>query len=827
MEHYKDSAILTSLKESKEAPQWLTEQGLITLQNGYMLDGETPKDMWMRVSKTAAEKLNKLELAQKFFELFWNNWLCAATPVLSNMGTSRGLPISCNSIHVDDSIYSIFEKQTELAILSKNGAGVGIYLGDIRDRGEKVSTNGRSEGVVPWIKGYDSTTLAVSQGCYDEATELLTDNGWVHFKELKENTLVAQLNDSNKIEFVNFTDYIEYEVEEELYKFYSDDVDLLVTANHNMVVFNKGKCNLVSAENLSSNNEGFFLSSAIASNNLSTGYQSHKLENLKKSICYNSYNYIDSSFKNVNFMMKNDMISFSELSVSDLNELLDECYLWQSISYFDKNLFKTSDKLFADFIQAILTLSGKKTCLNFTNKKYTLYYDNDDVVNLISNLSFSKQKYKGKVYCVTVPSHKLVVRRNGKVVICGNSVRRGASAVYLPIDRNDSEEFINIRRPIGDMNRRCLNIHHAVCISDQFMHNLFNKDERSQFLWKETLKARFETGEPYLFFTDNVNSQRPESYVKNDLYIKTSNICNEIYLYTDPEHTFVCCLSSLNLARYDEWKNTNAIQLSIWFLDAVLSEYIDKAENIKGLEAAVRFAEKSRAVGLGALGWHTLLQRKNIEFDSFDAMQLNNEIFKLIKIEADKATRDLAKEYGEPLWCKGLGVRNTHLLAVAPTVSNSIISGSVSAGIEPISANVAFLKTAKGSFLNTNPALAKLLSSKNKNTIDVWKQINENNGSVNSLKFLTDHEKNVFLTAREINQMAIIRQAGQRQKYIDQGQSVNLFFSKDIDPKYFNRVHIEAWKAKLKGLYYCRSESVLKGDSVNRQSQEECKACEG
>ena len=282
----------------------------------------------------------------------------------------------------------------------------------------------------------------------------------------------------------------------------------------------------------------------------------------------------------------------------------------------------------------------------------------------------------------------------------------------------------------------------------------------------------------------------------------------------------------MNLFKYDEWKDTDAVQLSIWFLDAVMQEYIDKAKNIPGFESAVRFAEKSRALGLGVLGWHSLLQKNKFPFDSFEAMMLNAEIFRHMQQEAKTASMNLAKEYGEPEWCKGFGIRNTHQLAVAPTVSNSIISGSVSAGIEPISANVVALKTGKGTFMRTNPLLKQLLAEKNMDNIDVWKQINENSGSVSELKFLNDSEKEIFLTAREINQHAIIKQAGQRQRFIDQGQSINLFFAKNSDPRYIHSVHMLAWEEGLKGLYYCRSEAALKGDSVNRQ-KEECKACEG
>lgn len=567
---------LEQLQKDGRAPLWLKEEGYKTLTNGYLLPDEAPIDMYRRVATSMSLRLNRPNLFQDFFDIIWNNWLCLATPVAANLGTDRGLPISCNSIHVGDSVDSIFGKAHELAMLSKNGAGVGIYLGDIRGRGAPIKGNGKSEGIIPWAKVYDTTCISVSQG----------------------------------------------------------------------------------------------------------------------------------------------------------------------------------------------------------------------------------------------------------------STRRGAGAVYLDINHPDIEEFINMRRPTGDINRRCLNLHHAVCIDDEFMLKVESGDEKARHLWTEIMKARFETGEPYLFFKDNVNNQRPESYIKNNLFIKTSNICNEIYLYTDPEHTFVCCLSSLNLARYMEWRDWRSqssskslVELAIYALDAVMSEYIEKAKTIPGFESAVRFAEKSRPVGLGALGWHTFLQENKIPFDSFQAMMYNGMIFKQIKEESDKATFDLSKEYGEPEWCKGTGRRNSHCVAVAPTVSNSIISGSVSAGIEPIAANVFALKTAKGTFLRKNPTLEKLLESKGKNNPDIWKSISQNEGSVQHLSFLSAEEKEVFLTAREINQFAIIKQAGQRQKFVDQGQSVNLFFAKNSDPKYIHQVHMEAWKANLKGLYYCRAESVLKGDMVNRQ-KDECAACE-
>ena len=567
--------------KSKEVPQWMTLEGFQTLSRGYLLEDESPRGMYRRLSKAAATILARPSLEDRFFDAFWNNWICPASPVCSNFGSSRGLPISCFSSTIPDSVDGIFKTVHETAMLSKHGGGMGHYWGEVRGRGETIKGNGESEGIVPWLKIEDTVISSVSQG----------------------------------------------------------------------------------------------------------------------------------------------------------------------------------------------------------------------------------------------------------------GVRRGSSAQYLDVGHPDIDEFIDIRRQTGDESRRCRSVgfHHAVVFDDAFMQRVEDGDEEARRVWSKFLKTRWEMGEPYAMFGDNANNQAPQIYKDKDLRITTSNLCNEIYLYTDDEHTFVCCLSSMNLARYDEWKDTDAVQLAIWFLDAVMEDFIQQASEIEGFERSVRFARASRALGLGALGWHTLLQSKMIPFESFGAMQLNNEIWRHIRSEADQASRDLADAYGEPEWCEGYGVRNTHLLAVAPTLSNSIISGGVSEGVQPIVANVYANKTAKGTFLRRNAQLEALLESKGKNDDDTWRKINADRGSVKNLSFLSDEEKAVFMTAREINQFALVRQAAQRQKYIDQGQSLNLFFStppEDADSetrnavaRYVHDVHMEAWKTGLKGLYYMRTESPLKGDAVFA-SESDCLACE-
>jgi ribonucleoside-diphosphate reductase alpha chain len=565
---------LDDLKRNGDVPEWMTIEGYETLSRGYLLAGETPRTMYLRLARAAAKTLKRPDLEAKFFNIFWKNWLCPASPVAANLGTERGLPISCYGMTIPDSVDGIMSSMHEISMLSKNGGGIGTYWGDVRARGSAIKGNGVSDGIVPFLKIQDSVTIGISQG----------------------------------------------------------------------------------------------------------------------------------------------------------------------------------------------------------------------------------------------------------------GTRRGASSAYLPVEHGDFDEFIEMRRPKGDLNRQCLNIHHAVSIGDEFMQKVVDGDKESRRRWKHILKSRFETGEPYLFFRDNADRMRPQWYKDLGLDVKTSQLCSEILLHTDEHHTFVCCLSSLNAARWDEWKDTDTVQLAIWFLDAVMEEFIQKTANLKGFERAHAFSVKSRALGLGILGFHTLLQQRMIPFDCMETHLLNLQMFKFIRAEAEIATKALAEAFGEPEWCKGYGRRNTHLLAIAPTVSNSLISGNVSAGIEPWAANAFAQKSAKGTFLQKNRQLEALLDSKGKNNSETWKHIVNNNGSVQGLDFLSEDEKNVFLTARELNQYVLVRLAAARQRHIDQGQSLNLFFPANTDTKYLNKVHIEAWSSGLATLYYCRTSSVLKGDSGSRsyyRSASECTMCEG
>jgi ribonucleoside-diphosphate reductase alpha chain len=576
-------------------PSWgHTEIYLKTISKGYLLEGEKPKDAYWRVSTTVAKRLGKPNLASKFFDYIWKGWLNLATPVLSNTGTDRGLPISCFGIDVGDSIYEIGNKNLELMLLAKHGGGVGIGINMIRPAGSKITNNGTSDGVVPFIKIYDSAVLATNQG----------------------------------------------------------------------------------------------------------------------------------------------------------------------------------------------------------------------------------------------------------------SVRRGAASVNIKVEHKDFDEFLEIREPKGDVNRQALNMHQCVVVSDKFMRKLEEGDPESRRKWGKILQKRKATGEPYIMFKGNVNKHNPDMYKKNGLKVHMTNICSEITLHTDEQHSFVCCLSSLNLAKYDEWKDTDLVYTAIWFLDGVLEEFIQRAKNMKGFENSVRSAERGRALGLGVLGWHTYLQQRGLPFEGLQAQFETRKIFSQMKIESERASRDLATEYGEPLWCKESGMRNTHLRAIAPTVSNSKLSGNVSAGIEPWAANVFTEQTAKGTFIRKNTELEKILKKIGRNTKETWDKILEDEGSVQDLAFLDEwvfidgklsqitelspeelpksHSvKSVFRTFKEINQLDLVRQAGVRQQYVDQAVSLNLAFPKGAEPKFINQVHMEAWKQGIKTLYYMRTESVLRGDIATRATDPDCLSCDG
>ncbi len=427
------------------------------------------------------------------------------------------------------------------------------------------------------------------------------------------------------------------------------------------------------------------------------------------------------------------------------------------------------------------------------------------------------------------------------LAISQGSLRRGSAAVYLPIDHPEIEEFIDLRRPTGgDPNRRSLNLHHGVVVTDEFMRAVEKDGDfelksphsgqaldviKARALWIKLLTARIETGEPYILFIDAVNKATPKHQQDLGLKVKTSNLCSEITLATGTDHlgndrTAVCCLSSLNLEYYDEWKdNPQILEDVMRFLDNVLQDFIDKAP--EGMSKAKYSAMRERSVGLGVMGFHSFLQSKNVPMESAMSKVWNKKIFQQIKQGVDKASKLLAKERGACPDAEEMKVeeRFSNKLAIAPTASISIIAGNSSPGIEPFAANSFTQKTLTGSFNVRNKNLVRLLESKGRNTEDIWSSITINEGSVQHLDFLDEHEKLVFKTAQEIDQRWIVDLSAERQEYICQAQSLNIFVPGNVSKKYLHEIHFRAWQKGLKSLYYCRSTSIQRADKVSNKTE--------
>lgn len=551
------------MMENSQEYWWLNEESQQILSRGYLLENETVEDAVERITHAASQHLKRPDLKEKFKELIANGWMSLSSPIWANMGTTRGLPISCFNVYVPDHIEGISDKLSEVIAQTKIGGGTSGYFGSLRPRGSQVKNNGKSSGAVSFMKLFDTAMDTISQG----------------------------------------------------------------------------------------------------------------------------------------------------------------------------------------------------------------------------------------------------------------GVRRGAFAAYLDIEHPDCHEFLEIKN-IGNPLQ---NLFFGVCVSDAWMQKMLDGDHEKRSLWAKVLQSRQEKGLPYILFSDTVNRDKPQVYKDQNRQIYSSNLCAEIALPSSADESFICCLSSMNLELYDEWKDTDAVQVATYFLDAVLTEFIDKTARIKHLAKARNFAKNHRAIGLGAMGWHAWLQKNNIEFESLDAKMQNTQIFKNINAESLKASQQLAKTYGEPKHLKSYGLRNTTRMAIAPTTSSSAILGQTSAGIEPYSSNYYKVGLAKGNFMRKNKFLKKLLQEKGLDTAEVWHDIMLHQGSVQHLTYLSAREKKIFKTFREISPLEVIQQASVRQKFIDQSQSLNLNISPDMPVKEINKLLIEAWRLGVKTLYYQRSQSVSK-ELVTHFAQ--CQSCE-
>nr|WP_321414841.1 ribonucleoside-diphosphate reductase subunit alpha [uncultured Allomuricauda sp.] len=461
-------------------------------------------------------------------------------------------------------------------------------------------------------------------------------------------------------------------------------------------------------------------------------------------------------------------------------------------------------------------------------------------VGMMSKLGGGTSGYFGKIRHRGAP-----VKNNGQAsgavhimqlfesmvdVVSQGSVRRGRFSPYLPIDHKDILEFLEI----GTEGNPIQQLTHGVTVTNQWMQEMVEGDVDKRTVWAKVLQRRGEMGYPYVFFSDNANDGAVDVYKDKNHRIHASNLCTEIMLPSNDDWSFVCVLSSINLLHYDKWKKTDAVETMVHFLDAVITEFIEKLEAYRDssdrddrqtflfMERAYNFAKQNRALGLGALGWHSLLQSKRYAFNSQEAYNLNSEIFKEIKERSYKASEQLAERFGEPDVLKGYGRRNATLNAIAPTTSSAFILGQVSQGIEPIWSNCYVKDIAKIKTTIKNPFLMDLLEEKGQNTNEVWKSIRDMDGSVQHLDFLTEAEKAVFLTYSELDQLDIIYQAANRQNHIDQGQSVNIIVHPDMPTKDVNKIHVTAWKLGLKSLYYQHSMNAAQ----KFKQKKDCVSCE-
>lgn len=856
--------------------RWFNSASKKFLEDGYLLEGQTVDDRVSIIANKAEEILGIKGFAEKFIEYFKKGWFSLSTPVWANFGTERGLPISCFSSYIEDSMESILYTNAEVGMMTKIGGGTSAYFGNLRSRGSEITNNGKSSGAVHFMQLFDKQMQVISQGsCYVEGTEVLTNNGFKDFRDVTPNDLIAEVDEFNNISFTENFELVKSEFKGKLKTISGikrrSGVDIKITPNHRMVISKMKKINgkktfpdyteIVVAEDLKLHRDNrLFLSGNTHSGmgltfkdrfriafqadgrkdgeNRKIRFKFNKprkidrlkwiLDNLNKEYSEEvdkegSTNIIleyDNTIKKDTF----EWIDLSTISKEWSEEFIEELAEWDGsrtkkhISYSSINEFNV------DTVQAISCLCGKRT-----NRRVRLAEGNrKSLFNVVisdkgfrngDSLVVGDEEYDGMVYCAVVPKGRLLVRNNGTTLICGNT-RRGSFAAYLPIDHPDILEFLKIKSegdPIQD-------ISFGVCVSDSFMQEMIEGDKHKRKVWAKVLETRANVGYPYIFFSGNVNKNKPQVYKDKGLEIYNSNLCSEIALHTNENESFVCDLSSMNLLYYDEWKATDAVETLFFLLDAVMTEFIEKASGIKFMERAVNFAKNQRAIGLGVLGYHSYLQSKLIPFESMEAKFFNSEVFKYLDEETLKATKKLAEMFGEPDLLKGYGERNVTRLAIAPTKSSAFILGQVSEGIEPVKSNYYVKDLAKGKFTYKNPYLKELLKLKEKDTPEVWESILKKGGSAQHLEFLTQDEKDVFKTFQEISPKEIIIHASQRQRYIDQSQSLNLMIHPKIPTKDVNKLLIEAWELGVKTLYYQFSVNAAAEFSRNIL---ECKSCEG
>lgn len=813
------------IEKQQEDFYWLNEESKTFLSRGYIPDGMTVQQRYRQIADAAENILKIPGFSDKFYNYLAKGYYSLSSPIIANFGLKRALPISCvtgdtwintatggkmaKDIQIGDMVLTHKNRYRKVVDIIPTKDKNDIYELTVKSRQFPLNITGNH--LVLTNKGW----VAVED--LDPQVHLVATNGKVEYtsvdtelknkpgesksqEELAYDLGVSIANDvviDNNAEA--FNDWVLHlsehllrqvwvAIEEELLNKYSDEYKVIYCASAPVAMQLYALAKRIGVE---------LTTSTVGRKNTETG------ETLQLTVISLEDQKVSEDglyYSPITRLVKTDKVE----DVYDFT--VEEDHSFSCAGVVVHNCFGS---YITDDLNGIFDTVSEVAMMNKLGGGTSGYFGairargSEITAGGKSNGSFSFLQIFDKVVSV--------VNQNG--------IRRGMFAGYMDIDHADIEEWVDIHtegNPVQD-------IYWGVNVTNSFIEKVKNGDKAARNLWAKILSVKTATGIPYLHFIDNVNENKADVYLDKNMKIHASNMCMEISLPSSADESFVCCLMSMNLLHYDQWKDTDAVKTAVYFLDAVMSEFIEKAKVIPKMEKAVRFAERHRALGLGVLGWHSYLQSKMIPFDGFEAMMHNAEIFKHIRQESYQGSKELAELLGEPELLKGYGRRNTTLMAVAPTKSSSFILGQVSQGVEPIKANLFIKDTAKVKTVFKNPFLEKLLIERDKDTPEVWESINKAGGSVAHLDFLTPREKEVFKTFEEINQMSIIQQAAQRQKFIDQGQSINLSIHPDTPLKDINALYLQAMELGVKGIYYQFSKSAAQ--SFNRELLQ-CSSCE-
>nr|DAO64186.1 MAG TPA: ribonucleotide-diphosphate reductase subunit alpha [Bacteriophage sp.] len=813
------------IEKQQEDFYWLNEESKTFLSRGYIPDGMTVQQRYRQIADAAENILKIPGFSDKFYNYLAKGYYSLSSPIIANFGLKRALPISCVT------------GDTWINTATGGKMAKDIQIGDMvlthKNRYRKVVD------VIPTKDKNDIYELTVKSRQFPlDITGnhlVLTNKGWVAVEDLDPQVHLVATN--GKVEYT------------------CGDLEL-----KNKPGESKSQEELAYDLGVSIANDVVINNDAEAFNDWVLSLPEHLLRQVWTAIEEELLNKYSDEYKviycasapvamQLYALAKRIGIELTTSTVGRKNTETGETLQLTVISLEDQKV--SEDGLYYSPITRLVKTDKVEDVYDFTVEEDHSFscagvvvhncfgsYITDDLNGIFDTVSevamMNKLGGGTSGYFGAIRARGSEITAGGKSngsfsflqifdkvvsVVNQNGIRRGMFAGYMDIDHADIEEWVDIHtegNPVQD-------IYWGVNVTNSFIEKVKNGDKAARNLWAKILSVKTATGIPYLHFIDNVNENKADVYLDKNMKIHASNMCMEISLPSSADESFVCCLMSMNLLHYDQWKDTDAVKTAVYFLDAVMSEFIEKAKGIPKMEKAVRFAERHRALGLGVLGWHSYLQSHMIPFDGFEAMMKNAEIFKHLREESYQGSKELAELLGEPELLKGYGRRNTTLMAVAPTKSSSFILGQVSQGVEPIKANLFIKDTAKVKTVFKNPFLQKLLAERDQDTPEVWESINKAGGSVAHLSFLTPREKDVFKTFEEINQMSIIQQAAQRQQFIDQGQSINLSIHPDTPLKDINALYLQAMELGVKGIYYQFSKSAAQ--SFNRELLQ-CSSCE-